>query len=50
MHTDIHALIMIRTHHPSVRQGEDSSYVRPRGHSDGQIRLYLYCNDVAYLI
>jgi hypothetical protein len=32
--TDIHALSGIRTHDPSVRASEDSSCLRPRGHSD----------------
>jgi hypothetical protein len=31
-HTDIHASSGIRTHDPSVRVSEDSSYLRPRGH------------------
>jgi hypothetical protein len=31
-HTDIHASSGIRTHDSSVRAGEDSSYIRPRGH------------------
>jgi hypothetical protein len=34
--TDIHALSGIRTHDPSVRAGEDSSCLRPRGHCDRQ--------------
>jgi hypothetical protein len=33
-HTDIHALSGIRTHDPSVRESEDSSCLRPRGHCD----------------
>jgi hypothetical protein len=32
--TDIHGLSGIRTHDPSVRASEDSSYLRPRGHCD----------------
>jgi hypothetical protein len=39
-HTDIHALSGIRTHDPSVRASEDSSWLRPRGHSDGQLSQY----------
>jgi hypothetical protein len=35
-HTDIHALIGIRTHDPSVRASKDSSCLRPRGHCDRQ--------------
>jgi hypothetical protein len=31
-HADIHALSGIRTHDPSVRANEDSSYLRPRGY------------------
>jgi hypothetical protein len=34
--TDIHASSGVRTHHPSVRAGEDSSCPRPRGHCDRQ--------------
>jgi hypothetical protein len=34
--TDIHALSGIRTQDLSVRAGEDSSYLRPRGHCDRQ--------------
>jgi hypothetical protein len=33
LHTGIHALSGIRTHDPSVRESEDSWYLRPRGHS-----------------
>ncbi|PNF33698.1 hypothetical protein B7P43_G11420 [Cryptotermes secundus] len=33
-HANIHASSGIRTHDPSVRMGEDSSYLRPRGHRD----------------
>jgi hypothetical protein len=33
-YTDIHATSGIRTHDPSVRRGEDSSWLRPRGHCD----------------
>jgi hypothetical protein len=32
-HTDIHDLSGIRTHDPSVRASEESSCLRPRGHS-----------------
>jgi hypothetical protein len=32
--TDIHASSGIRNHDPSVQAGEDSSYLRPRGHCD----------------
>jgi hypothetical protein len=32
--TDIHASSGIRNHDPSVRAGEDNSYLRPRGHCD----------------
>jgi hypothetical protein len=35
-HTDIHALMGIRTHDPSVRASEDSTCLRPRGHWDRQ--------------
>jgi hypothetical protein len=34
VYTNIHALIGIRTHDPSVRASEDSSCLRPRGHCD----------------
>jgi hypothetical protein len=33
-HTDIHALSGIRTHDPNVRARQESSCLRPRGHSD----------------
>jgi hypothetical protein len=33
-YTGIHALSGIRTHDPSVRASEDSSFRRPRGHCD----------------
>jgi hypothetical protein len=39
-HTDIHALSGIRTHDPSVREGEDSSCSRQRGHCDRLLSLY----------
>jgi hypothetical protein len=39
-HTDIHALSGIRTQDPSVRDSEDSSCFRPRGHCD---RLFMSC-------
>jgi hypothetical protein len=32
--TDIHASSGIRTHDPSVRAGEDISWLRPHGHCD----------------
>jgi hypothetical protein len=32
--TDIHTLSRIQTHDSSVRAGEDSSCLRPRGHCD----------------
>jgi hypothetical protein len=32
--TDIHALSAIRTHYPNVRESEDSSCLRQRGHCD----------------
>jgi hypothetical protein len=34
LHTNIRALSWIRTHDPSVRAGEDSSCLKPRGHYD----------------
>jgi hypothetical protein len=34
-HTNIHALSGIRNHEPIVREGEDGSWLRPRGHCDG---------------
>jgi hypothetical protein len=37
-HTDIHASSGIRAHDPSVREGEDGSCLRPRGHCDRQWR------------
>jgi hypothetical protein len=44
MHTDIHALSVIRTHDASERAGEDGSCLRPRGHcgrlnTDPQIQI-----------
>jgi hypothetical protein len=39
INADIHALIAIQTHNPSVRASEDSSCLRPRGHCDGIFRL-----------
>jgi hypothetical protein len=33
-HTDIHASSGIRTHDLNIREGEVSSYLRPRGHRD----------------
>jgi hypothetical protein len=38
-HTDIHAFSGIRTHDPSVRVGEGSSCLRPRGHCDRHCKL-----------
>jgi hypothetical protein len=46
-HTDIHASSGIRTYDPSVRAGEDVSYLRPRGHCDRRfvcIDLCIYRN------
>jgi hypothetical protein len=37
-HTGIHASSGFRTHNPSVRAGEDSSCLRPRGHCDRLFR------------
>jgi hypothetical protein len=37
----MHALSGIRAHDPSVRAGEDSLCLRPRGHCDGLISSYL---------
>jgi hypothetical protein len=37
-HTDIHALIGIRTHDFSVRASEENSCLKPRGHCDCQLR------------
>jgi hypothetical protein len=34
INTDIHVSSGVRTHDPSVRAGEDSSWLRPRGHCD----------------
>jgi hypothetical protein len=39
---DIHALSEIRTHDHSVRAGEDSSYLRLRGHCDRFVRQYFF--------
>jgi hypothetical protein len=41
--TDIHASSGIRTHDPSVREGEDSSCLRPRCHCD---RLFYSKNKI----
>jgi hypothetical protein len=41
-HTDIHALSGIRNHFPSVRAGEDCSYLRPRGHCDQQMKYIMH--------
>jgi hypothetical protein len=38
-HTDIHAFSGIRTHDPSIRASEDSSCLRPRGHSDRRSKI-----------
>jgi hypothetical protein len=40
-HTDIHALSGIRTHDPSVRASEDSSYLRPGDSCDRAI-IHIY--------
>jgi hypothetical protein len=40
--TDFHASSWIPTHDPSVRASEDSSCLRPRGHSDRQDLLLPY--------
>jgi hypothetical protein len=40
--TDIHASSVIRNHDPSVRAGEDSSCLRPRGHCDRQLSISHY--------
>jgi hypothetical protein len=39
MHTNINALRGIRTHDPSVRASEESSYLRPRSHRDRHVFL-----------
>jgi hypothetical protein len=40
IHTaNIHTLSGIRTHDPSIRASEDSSYLRPRGYCDSGSRL-----------
>jgi hypothetical protein len=39
-HTDIHASSGIRAHDPSVREGEDGLWLRPRGHCDRHILIY----------
>jgi hypothetical protein len=39
---NIHALSGIRTHDPSVRASEDSSCIRPRGHCDRDLLMYLF--------
>jgi hypothetical protein len=44
--TDIHASSGIRTHDPSVRAGEDSSCLRPRGHCDRHNISYWMLNKV----
>jgi hypothetical protein len=36
-HTDIHALIGIRTRDPSILASEDSSCLRPRGHCERRL-------------
>jgi hypothetical protein len=41
-HTDIHSLNGIRTHDPSVRAGEDGSFLRPLGHCDRPTLLLPY--------
>jgi hypothetical protein len=42
---NIHALSGIRTHDPSVRAGENSSYLRPRGHRDRQLFTLILFNN-----
>jgi hypothetical protein len=42
--TNIHALSGIRTHDPSVRESEDSSCFRPRGHCDRRSMAQRYPN------
>jgi hypothetical protein len=42
MHTNIQSSSGIRTHDPSVREGEDSSRLRPRGLCDRNFLQYLY--------
>jgi hypothetical protein len=45
MYTNIHASIGIPTHDPSVREGEDISYLRPRGHCNRpNLEKYRYNN------
>jgi hypothetical protein len=44
--TNIHALSGIRTHYPSVRAGDNISYLTPRGHCDRHIyktKIYKFC-------
>jgi hypothetical protein len=41
-YTDIHALSGIRTHDPSVRESEDSSFLRPLGHCDRFACIYFF--------
>jgi hypothetical protein len=38
-HKGVHTLSGIRTHDPSVRAGEDSTCLRPRGHCDRLLAL-----------
>jgi hypothetical protein len=40
MHTVIHTSSEIRTHDPSVLEGEDGSCLRPRGHCDRPLLLF----------
>jgi hypothetical protein len=40
-HTDVHISSGIRTRDPSVRAGEDGSCLRPRGHRDRLLNIYL---------
>jgi hypothetical protein len=45
-HTDIHASSRIRTHDPSVREGEDSSCLRPCGHCVRPLGLFVGLNSL----
>jgi hypothetical protein len=49
-HTDIHALSRILTHDPNVRESEECSCLRPRGHCDrlyNYIGIYLFSNNLS---
>jgi hypothetical protein len=43
-HTHIHALSGIRTYDPNVRESEDRSCFRPRGHCDRPVELMVCSN------